>query len=451
MYIGKVSALLICLALTAPAQAQTGWKAGVAKVDITPADPIWMAGYGERVKPSEGIRTNLHVVALALEDETGAKSVLVTFDLVKIGRDWGKDVTDRCQKEFGLTRDRIVLNSSHTHSGPVTGYVAPYYLRLTPADVEVQLRYTHKMVDNAVGAVGQAIRNMSPATLEFDQGLAGIGVNRRRARLRSLPGPVDQDVPVLAVRGPNGELRAVVVGYACHATALGDYQINADWPGYAKEEIEKAHPGTIALFVQDCGADQNPLPRYQGDDPAMRHYSVELAQMHGKILAAAVDLVLHGKMTPLAGPLHTAYETVDIPIRAASKEQLQSWLNGSDRDAASAAKMLLAKLDRDGKLPDHYAYPVEVWQFGRGLKFIALSGEVVVDYSLRLKAQYGWDTTWVAGYSNDVFAYIPSLRVLREGGYEGGDANRDLGGPFGAAVEEDIVEKVADLVKRTGE
>ena len=117
----------------------------------------------------------------------------------------------------------------------------------------------------------------------------------------------------------------------------------------------------------------------------------------------------------------------------------------------SAAKMLLAKLDRDGKLPDHYAYPVEVWQFGRGLKFIALSGEVVVDYALRLKAQYGWDTTWVAGYSNDVFAYIPSLRVLREGGYEGGDANRDLGGPFGAAVEEDIVEKVADLVKRTGE
>jgi hypothetical protein len=307
------------------------------------------------------------------------------------------------------------------------------------------------MVDKAVGAVGQAIRNLSPATLEFNQGLAGIGVNRRRVPLRSLPGAVDQDVPVLAVRGSNGELRAVVVGYACHATALGDYHINADWPGYAKEEIEKAHPGAIALFVQGCGADENPLPRYQGDDPAMLHYSVELAQMYGKILAAAVDLVLHEKMTSLAGPLRTAYETVDIPIRAASKEQLQTALNSRDGDERSAAKLLLAKLRPDGKLPDHYAYPVEVWQFGRGLKFIVLSGEVVVDYSLRLKAQYGWDTTWVAGYSNDVFAYIPSLRILREGGYEGGDANKDLGGPFGAGVEEDIVEKVADLVKRTGE
>ena len=79
----------------------------------------------------------------------------------------------------------------------------------------------------------------------------------------------------------------------------------------------------------------------------------------------------------------------------------------------------------------------------------ALGGEVVVDYSLRLKAEYGWDNTWVAGYSNDVFGYVPSLRVLREGGYEGGEANADLPGRFGAAVEEIIIEKVHDLVKRT--
>jgi neutral ceramidase len=170
MYIGKVSALFFCLALTAGAQTQTGWKTGVAKVDITPAESIGMDGDGARVKPSEGIRKNLHVVALTLEDETGAKSVLVTFDLVEIGRDWGKVITDRCQKEFGLARDRIVLNSSHTHSGPVTGYAAPYYLPMTPADVEVQLRYTHKMVDNAVGAVGQAVRNMSPACWNSNRG-----------------------------------------------------------------------------------------------------------------------------------------------------------------------------------------------------------------------------------------------------------------------------------------
>jgi hypothetical protein len=431
------------------ARGQSGWKAGAAKVDITPQEPIWLAGYAARLKPSEGIRKDLYVTALALQDGTGTTSVLVTFDLVGIGREWGQVVTDRCQKQFGLTRDRIILNASHTHSGPVVGDTPPYYAPMTAADAEVARRYTSRLLDQTVDAVGKAIRDLSPARLDFEQGLAGIAVNRRRVRLRSLPGPVDQDVPVLSVRGLNGELRAVVVGYSCHATALGDYQISGDWPGYAKDEIEKAHPGTVVLFVQGCGADANPLPRYQGTDPAMLHYSVELAEMYGKILAAAVDLVLHEKMRPLEGPLKTAFEPVDIPIRTPTREHLQSWLNGPDRNERSAGKMLLAKLDREGKLPDRYSYPVQVWQFGRGLTFIALAGEVVVDYSLRLKAKYGWDDTWVAGYSNDVFAYIPSLRVLREGGYEGGDANRDLGGPFGAAVEEIIIEKVGDLVERT--
>jgi hypothetical protein len=413
-----------------------------------------MAGFGSRTKPSEGVRKHIYVVALALQDATQKTSVLATFDLSIIGHEWGIAIADKCQKEYGLTRDRLILNSSHSHSGPTTlmGDSAPSYTFMTPEPQrEIARQYTREMVDKAVQAVGEAIRNMSPASLAFEQGLAGIGVNRRRVRLRSLPGPVDQDVPVLAVRGSSGDLRAIVVGYACHATSLADYQISADWPGYAKEALEAAHPGAIVLFVQDCGADANPLPRYHGEDPSMVHYSVELAEMHGKTLAAAADLVLHGKMKPVEGPLRTAYEAVDIPIRPATREQVESWLNrrGEMKDAA---KLLLERMDRDGKLPDHIAYPVEVWRFGRGLGLIVLSGETVADYALRLKGQYGWDNTWVAGYSNDWIGYIPSLRVLREGGYEGGDANTPfLGGPFGAAVEENIVEKVGDLMKRTAE
>jgi hypothetical protein len=90
---------------------------------------------------------------------------------------------------------------------------------------------------------------------------------------------------------------------------------------------------------------------------------------------------------------------------------------------------------------------VQVWQFGNSLKFIALSGEVVVDYALRLKGQYGWENTWVAGYSNDVFGYTPSARVLREGGYEA--INSGYLAQFSPAIEELIVEKIAKLVRDT--
>ena len=433
----------------ADAQPAYGWKAGVAKAVITPTDPIWMSGYSARKKPSEGVRRELYAKALALQDQSGHTSVLVTLDLVGIKREQADIIAERCRTQFGLPRERLVLNTSHTHSGPVTGR-PPAYADVNAEQTEVIQRYTAGLLDKVTGVIGAAIKDLSPATLAFEQGLAGIAVNRRRARLRSLPGPVDHDVPVLTVRGPSGELRAVAAGYACHATSLGDYQINADWPGFAQEEIERVHPGATAMFVQGCGADANPLPRYQGNDPALVHYAVELAERNGRVLAAAVDLVLHGKMKPLAGPINAAFERVDIPIHEpATREFLQAQLNDKIPENRRYARRLLDRLDREGKLPDRYPYPVQVWQFGRDLKFIALGGEVVVDYSLRLKSEHGWDNTWVAGYSNDVFAYIPSLRVLREGGYEGGDANRDMPGRFGAAIEEIIIEKVSDLVKRT--
>ena len=85
----------------------------------------------------------------------------------------------------------------------------------------------------------------------------------------------------------------------------------------------------------------------------------------------------------------------------------------------------------------------------RSLKLIALGGEVVADYSLRLKGQYGWDNTWVAGYSNDVFGYTPSARILREGDYEA--TNSGYLSSFSPAIEELIIEKVAKLVDKTSQ
>jgi neutral ceramidase len=434
------------LALTAvTAFAQTGWKAGVAKASITPTESIWMSGYAARTKPSEGVRQEIYLKALALQDDTGKTVVLVTSDLSGMRREVADIIAEKCEKNLGLARDRLALNASHNHSGPMTGLMRgplrPGY-GLDQKQQEVVRRYTESLVERAVEVIGASIRNLAPATVHFGQGLAGIAVNRRRDRagMRHLPAPVDHDVPVLSVRDSSGRLRALAVGYACHATVLGDYQINGDWPGYAQTEMEKAYPGTTALFVQGCGADANPLPRR----------SVELAQKYGQVLAATVDTVLKGKMKAIGGPVKTAFELVDLPFQGPrTREDIQKRLNDKNSAWRQRAGHLLKVLDAGGTIPERYAYPVQVWQFGRDLKFIALGGEVVVDYSLRLKAQHGWDDTWVAGYSNDVFGYVPSLRVLKEGGYEGGDANTSLPGPFGAAVEEIIVEKVGQLLERT--
>ncbi len=433
----------LILASCTLASGETGWKAGVAKTPITPAEPIWMAGFASRTKPSEGVRQDIYVRALAIDDGGGKPAVVVTLDLAGIDRQSADEIARQCQARYGLSRDRMILNVSHTHSGPVAGIVPMPLYDLTAAQRDVVDRYTVQLIEKSVGVVGTAISTMAPASLYFDQGLAGIGVNRRRVGNRSLPGPVDPDVPVLAVRDQAGTLLALVMGYACHATTLNDYLISNDWPGYAQAAIEKAHPGATAIFIQGCGADSNALPR-AGE---------ELCRKRGEILAAAVEQVLSGKMKPLASPLRTAFTRTDLPlVNPSTREELEKKLQDKLPAYRTTARHLLDVLDRDGKFPDRYPYPVQVWQFGSGLKLIALGGETVADYALRLKGIHGFDDTWVAGYSNDVMAYIPSLRVLREGGYEGRESMVYFGraGQFGEEVEEIIVAAVAELVKQTG-
>src|SRR5689334_15313066 len=117
--------ILFCLWMAVCANAQTQWRAGVAKVDITPAESIWMAGYAARTKPSEGVQTELYLKALALDDGSNRPSVLVTSDLVGLRRQVADVIAERCEKQYGLTRDRLAINSSHTHSGPATGELTP--------------------------------------------------------------------------------------------------------------------------------------------------------------------------------------------------------------------------------------------------------------------------------------------------------------------------------------
>lgn len=437
-------------------QQNAGWQAGVAKSLITPRESIWLAGYGNRIRPSEGVLQDLYVKCLALKSGQDSVSVIVTSDLLGFPREVADAIAHECQTRYGLPRERLLLNSSHTHSGPVIGsMLKPAYPVFTSRQEDVIARYTRDLIGKVVAAVGVAIADLTPAAVSFGQTLAGFGVNRRRVRLRNLPGPVDQDVPVLSVRAPSGKLRAVLFGYACHNTALGNYQINGDWAGFAQEELEKRYPDAVALFMEGCGADINPLPRYQGNTPELLPYSVELARMYGKVLAAAVDIALHESMHAVSAPLNAGFRLVDLPFHnPPTRDELMRRLEEKGDQNASRrrhAQYMLSILERQGKLPDRYPYPVQVWQFARDLKLIALGGEVVVDYSLRLKAQHGWNNTWVAGYCNDVFAYIPSRRVLNEGGYEGADAMIGYGqpGPFGSAVEEIIIEKVNDVVQQT--
>jgi hypothetical protein len=426
------------------------WKAGAAKSIITPAQPLWLSGYAARTKPAEGKLTDLWAKALVLEDARGRRGVLVTLDLVGIPRDLSAAVCAELKTKYGLSREAVILSVSHTHTGPVVGSNLLTMYDLDETQHQRIADYARTLHEKVIAVVGEAIANLAPAEITWGKGHVTFAVNRRTnkeadvQKLREagrLRGPVDHDAPVLAVRDPAGRLRAVAFGYACHATALSFYQWSGDYPGFAQLALEKTHPGAVALFWAGCGGDQNPLPRRM----------VALAEEYGRQLADGVEAVLRAPMQPIRGKLTPAYAEIPLPFAdLPTRDQLLKDAASADRHVAARARLLLKKLERDGSLAGTYPYPVQAWQLGDGPTLVALGGEVVVDYALRLKKELGADRTWVMGYANDVMAYIPSLRVLKEGGYEGGGAMLYYGQPtvWSPRVEEMIVAAVHEQVKR---
>ena len=402
--------------------AAEGWKAGVAETVITPGEFMWMSGYGARTAPADGKNDDLMCKALVLEDAGGSRLVLITLDLVGIDRDTSRDVCGRLKEKFGLERRQIAINCSHTHCGPVVGTTLKAMYAMSDAQWQQVEKYTESFKDKVISTVGAAIADLAPAQLSWGQGTAAFAVNRREnteadvPKLREagtpLKGPIDHSVPVLAVRDTAGKLRAVTFGYACHATTLGFQQWSADYPGYAYREVQQLNPGCKALFWAGCGADQNPIPRR----------TVELAEKYGKQLAASVNEVLSsGAMKPIAGAITSRYDEIDLELaHIPDRAELEMTIAKGNKYEQGRAKLLLETLTREGKLSATYPYPIQTWKVGEnGPRWVSLGGEVVVDYVIRLKQELGLDATWVAGYANDVMAYIPSRRVLAEGRYEG--------------------------------
>jgi predicted neutral ceramidase superfamily lipid hydrolase len=142
-----------------------GWKAGVARALITPDRPMWMAGYASRTKPAEGKLHDLWVKALALEDASGKRAVLVTLDLCGIDRDTSNRIRDRVLQSHRLGREAVVLASTHTHSGPMTGHYLRAANLLEPSRQAPIREYTAELEDKVVAAVGEALAALAPATL----------------------------------------------------------------------------------------------------------------------------------------------------------------------------------------------------------------------------------------------------------------------------------------------
>ena len=425
------------------------WKTGLAQVNITPEQPVFMAGYASRNKPFDRVEDELLAKVLVLEDAAGARAALVTTDLIGFPAEIAEPMCQRISAETRIPRERIIINSSHTHTGPTLSLDATPREGRALADAERTVAYTKSVQYKVVKAASQAAANLRPAKLSRGGGVVHFVMNRREFTESGVilgvnaRGLADRSVPVLRIDGGDGKPLAVVFGAACHNTTLGpqNYEISGDYAGHAQRLVEEKLPGAQAMFLMGCGGDANPYPRG----------THEIARRHGTELAAEVVRVLETKLTPVRGPLRVAFDHATLPLAPPpAKEQLE-------KDAASkggtrpwVAQQMLARLARGEKLPTEYKCPLSVWQFGDDLTLVAMSGEVVVDYVRLVEDVLGPNKLWVSAYNHDVFGYLPSARVLREGGYETRGLIYGGIGHFDPEAEEAMVAKVRELAGQVG-
>lgn len=435
--------LLLPVLLAVPGFCSAAWQAGVAERSITPLERVWMSGYGNRVEPSHGADMPLHAKALALQDEAGRRLVIVTTDLIGFSRPSAERIAARAHSRYRLSRDRILLNSSHTHTGPAIADNLPL---MQPPTAQLQAatrRYTRYLEDQVVEVVGAALEALAPATLSYHLGEASFSQNRRQFRegfVRmegNADGPSDFTVPTLKVTGSDGALRAALFSYVSHNTTLtGKHmEFHGDYAGAAQAAFEREHPGAMALFALGCAGDQN--PRERG--------TVEFAEQHGQELAAAVDKAVSGKGKPVRGALRSRFER--FPIELETPPDQAEWVRRA-REMDGPEQRLAEYYLQKGSAPSSYEYPLQVIGLGDEVTLVALAGEVTVEYALKLKQRLGEDSTWVIAYSNDVMSYIPTAKILAEGGYEAERSQTWYGMPskWQPSIEETILERVEEAV-----
>lgn len=420
-------------------------EVGVARIDITPDWPIRLAGYGSRSKSeSEGILQRLGAKALAFGSDSEHPSVLITVDLVGITERITAKLVQELSKNAGIDPAQVVICASHTHGGPEIGNLLNILQYrddnfsdslLSQNQLAHIAQYTELLSQKLEEVALAALKNRKPAFVAWGQGQASFAANRR-----TKGGPVDPALPILRITNPDGTLRAVLVNYACHGTTLdGDVnEIHGDWIGEAQHIIEANHPGCIAMVAIGCGGDANPQPRGKMED----------INIHGQEISDNVDKLLVSQLQVLTSPPIGNMKWIRLPFSKIPTVPELIKLTEDKTFKGYYARLALDRIERGGTIPVEINYPVQIWNFGNKLAMINLAGEVVVDYSIRLKNELGAEHLWINAYANDVPCYVASRRVIKEGGYEAETSMYcyDKPCPLAEEVEDMIVTSVHEMI-----
>ncbi|HUS90290.1 MAG TPA: neutral/alkaline non-lysosomal ceramidase N-terminal domain-containing protein [Phycisphaerae bacterium] len=396
-------------------------RAGVARVDITPAKPVTLAGYASRKDLSRGVHDPLSARVVAFE-QAGRRLVLVSTDILGFyGGTAGifrKAILAACR----LQPSELFLAAIHTHSAPDVG-IDPESRH--PHNVE----YVRTLETRLVDAVREAFAGTAPARVAVGAGACPVGVNRREevtdaagnreVRLGRNPSlPTDREVQVLRISRADGtDLLAVVFAYATHSTSLGpgNLLISGDVHGLAEQFLER-HLGGGVIVPGFAGAsgDIDPWFRVLPEFNTRGGWVPEPALL-GTMLGEEVAHVLNSIQEPAAnGPINTAFKAVMLPGKS----------RGQTRQAEEEPVEFSLTAGRVGDVA-----------------FVGLGGEVFNEVGLAIKAASPFPHTFVITHCNGAAGYLPTEASYDQGGYEVRSS------PFAPTAAEQVIEEASRMLR----
>ncbi len=396
--------LMLLLATCACAFAEL--RAGVGKVDLDPPLGIPMAGYGA-ARFSKGTLDPLEARVLALSD--GSRTIaLVTLDLCFT---FDEKAMDQIRADVHASVDEVIFHASHTHSGPT----------YSEAPQAVQ-----HAVPRIAGAIRAAAAAMVPVQIGNGWGQTYIGFNRRYVETNgevqmfwrnetkvSTTFPVDPTVGVIRIDRRDGTPLAILVNYACHPVVLGpdSFNYSADYPGEMRRVVEQAMGhDAMAFFLQGAPGDINP---YYDKTPLIED-AVAVMKQTGQRLGLEAARVARSIQT--LGAENARIQTKTVVLAVANRwnrEKLEAEVKAHYPETSGIARRLLAQ---DMRMP----VTTVVLNLGspdRDLAFVGLPGEPFVEFQMQLRAKSPLPNSFLLGYTNGYFAYLPTIAAAVRGGY----------------------------------
>lgn len=428
-------------------------RAGVACVNITPPVGVDLTGFGGRAGPCTGVHDDLYARALVLDD--GSQRIgIVTTDLLSLDRTLVDRIRSMANDAAGIQPHALMLNSSHTHSGPASIYLRGLGCMDPP--------YCDCLARKIVGALRMAVDDLSDASLFEGSADVQVGINRRHRTsdggmvLGENPqGAVCRDVQVLRVDDVTTGAKAVLFTHAAHPVVLGgdNLLVSADFVGYATDGVEKLFgEGVTALFAQGCCGNINARDRG----------SFEAAGHLGRMLAGAAVCAAERAEPTASTPLGAAATKLQLPyMPPPSLEQARADLDAARRSLAGiegkdvnrgsrrvsegivawAEDMLrVAQGTSDDKTA---AFEVQALRIGDAA-VVALEGEVFVEFAHNIRSASSFPMTLVLAYSNGCIGYVPTASAYADGGYEVAMAHKYYGTQMIAPESEGLILAEAD-------